>query len=108
MVTKEAWKDRWKGLFLHGIHQRPSHDIRLRHPTFFGPCGLRDDFLRLPYQQKLVLCYGSDYLPYLPTYHSDGLFERRWFCVKCQNARFLPKVAKDDRKAKIPSVWTVI
>ena len=48
MVAEEAWKDCGEGLFLYGMHQRPSCDIGLRHPTFLGPCGLRADFLRLP------------------------------------------------------------
>ena len=75
MVTEEAWEDCWEGFFLRGIYQRPSHDVELGHPTFFGPCGFRDDFLRLPYQQMLVLYYHSDYVSYQQTYHSDGSFE---------------------------------
>lgn len=52
MVAKKAWEIRWKRLFLHPTYERNHKTMlkgdRLATPTFFGPCGFREDFLRLP------------------------------------------------------------
>ena len=75
-LQKRHGKTVGRGSFCKAFISDRRTTFRLWHPTFFGPCGLRDDFLRLPYQQRLVLYKGSDHLLYLPTYHSDGFFER--------------------------------
>ena len=55
VVAEKAWEIRWKWLFLHPKYKQDYRTVhkgsRYAALTFFGPCGLREDFLRLPYDR---------------------------------------------------------